>query len=296
LIVDYVARELGAEYSGRAEVVEFADYGVPQCRRRLITVFSRDLRMREWFNATGTFLPPRTHAEVPASDEKPWVTVRDVIGGLPKLDARDKASATSNLRYHRVPLLDKMKYWWVSNTPRERSAFDNQCVECGFQGNPSHVARRNERGINQASCDTPLECIRCGAMLPRPSTVTGSTRRIMRGFTSAYKRMAYDRPSSALTRNLSYACSDNKLHPEQNRVLSLYEAFRLHTIDQFNYEWKQVSGRPVSDKTIREIIGESIPPAGFKVILDHLVSVYRGKRSLTPWIHAGPLFAAALSG
>jgi len=35
LILDFVARELGPDYVGRAEVVEFADYGVPQCRQRL---------------------------------------------------------------------------------------------------------------------------------------------------------------------------------------------------------------------------------------------------------------------
>jgi DNA (cytosine-5)-methyltransferase 1 len=96
----------------------------------------------------------------------------------------------------------------------------------------------------------------------------------MKGFTSAYKRMTYDKPASALTRNLSYACSDNKLHPEQNRVLSLYEAFRLHTLDRYDYQWRRRDGRPVKDKTIREIIGESIPPGGFQVLVDYLRAIY----------------------
>ena len=163
-----------------------------------------------------------------------------------------------------------MKYWWVENTPSERSAFDNQCTKCDYRGNRKHTSRRDQSGINRAARDTPLFCEKCGAMLPRPSVERGGERVLMRGYTSAYKRMSYDKPASALTRNLSYACSDNKLHPTQNRVLSLYEAFRLHTLDQYDYAWARPDGRPVSDKTIREIVGESIPPAGLQSIVDHL--------------------------
>jgi DNA (cytosine-5)-methyltransferase 1 len=94
--------------------------------------------------------------------------------------------------------------------------------------------------------------------------------RLMSGFTSAYKRMSWDKPASALTRNLSYACSDHKLHPEQHRVLSLYEAFRLHTVTDFDYVWARPDGKKVSDKTIREIIGESIPPRGLRIIYEFL--------------------------
>ena len=106
-------------------------------------------------------------------------------------------------------------------------------------------------------------------------------------------RPAVAKPASALTRNLSYACSDNKLHPEQNRVLSLAEAFRLHTVDQFEYQWRAApDGRKVSDKVIRELIGESIPPAGFRVILSHLRDIYSGSARST-WIEReAPLFAS----
>lgn len=273
-ILNYLQRELGSDYCGRAEVVEFADYGVPQCRQRLITVFTRAESLKKWFNLHGTFLPIRTHSERGTGKKRRWVTLREVIGTFPPLDAKDERSATSPLPYHRVPVLDAMKYWWVQHTLPERSAFDNQCVSCRFQDNPSHGAKRDGTGINRASSETPLYCLKCGELLPRPSVLHQGKRRLMHGFTSAYKRMPYDKPASALTRNLSYACSDNKLHPVQNRVLSLYEAFRIHTIDQFEYQWQRSDGRKISDKLIREIIGESIPPAGLKVIVDHLVNAY----------------------
>ena len=113
----------------------------------------------------------------------------------------------------------------------------------------------------------------------------------MRGYTSAYKRMSFDKPASALTRNLSYACSDNKLHPEQNRVLSLKEAFRVHSLEHYSYEWRRADEKPVSDKTIREVLGESIPPQGLQAIVDHLVRIYNGEtRDIEMF---GPLFSTA---
>jgi DNA (cytosine-5)-methyltransferase 1 len=102
--------------------------------------------------------------------------------------------------------------------------------------------------------------------------------------------MSYDKPASALTRNLSYACSDNKLHPTQHRVLSLYEAFRIHTIDHYEYKWIRADRRKVSDKIVREVIGESIPPLGLQRITDHLAQIYLGTLTVMRYSGAGPLF------
>jgi DNA (cytosine-5)-methyltransferase 1 len=289
-IVDFVNQQLGPDYVGRDEVVEFADYGAPQCRQRLVTIFARKQNLVDWFGDYGTFIPPRTHSPNGMDNTAKWITVRDVLEGLPHLDAKNTESAKSNIPYHRVPLLDPMKYWWVENTPEERSAFDNQCVRCGHEGNQTHLARHDKNGINRTSRETPLYCQECGEMLPRPSVERGGKRELMRGFTSAYKRMSYDKPASALTRNLSYACSDNKLHPGQNRVLSLHEAFIIHTLDRYDYKWQRADGKRVSDKTIREIIGESIPPGGIQAIIDHIISIYCNQTSRAAM--AGPLFAS----
>lgn len=274
LILDYIKLKLGYDYVGGGEVVEFADYGVPQKRQRLITVFSRDSHLKEFFKITKTFLPARTHANIEKSNGiARWVSLRDTIQNLPKLDAKSKESATSNIEFHRVPLLDYEKYFWVSNTPAEKSAFDNQCVNCGSKDNQTHGCSINEEGINRANSDTPIYCSTCGSLLPRPWVQENGGYRLMKGFTSAYKRMNWDLPANALTTNLSYACSDSKLHPEQNRVLSLYEAFIIHTISDFEYRWQRIDGKKVSDKTIREIIGESIPPRGLKIIIGHLCNL-----------------------
>lgn len=270
-IVEYIKTELETEYKGKAEIVEFADYGVPQKRQRLITIFSRDIFLKDFFKITNTFLPAKTHGNVEKNNGiAKWVTVRDVISNLPKLDASDKKLATSKIEFHRVPTLDKDKYFWVSNTKPEKGAFDNQCISCGNDDNQKHGSSLNEMGINRANDTTPIYCSKCGSLLPRPWVIENGEYRLMKGFTSAYKRMKWDAPANALTTNLSYACSDSKLHPEQNRVLSLYEAFIIHTISDFTYHWKRTDGIKVSDKTIREIIGESIPPRGLKIIISHI--------------------------
>lgn len=292
-ILEFVKKKLGPDYRGRAEIVEFANFGVPQCRQRLISIFTRNPQLAGWFDQCGTFIPPKTHSSNGLPGTKRWITVRDAIESLPPLDAGEEETATSPIPYHKVPLLDPMKYWWVKNTPPEKSAFGNQCVRCGFNRNRNHSARRDKNGINKASCTTPLYCQECGEMLPRPSVDRNGKRELMRGYTSAYKRMSYDKPASALTRNLSYACSDNKLHPRQNRVLSLHEAFIIHTVARYSYRWHRADGKKVSDKTVREVIGESVPPAGLQAIVDHLVQIYLGRKS--PQTMLGPLFASSLS-
>lgn len=279
-IIDLIKRSLGEQFLSSIRVVEFANYGVPQCRQRLISIFTKNDNLKSHLTKFGSLFPQETHSRNGFLGKK-WITVRDVISKLPPLDAGcvELAEDTS-IPYHRVPLLDASKYFWVSNTPKEAGAFDNQCVNkvCGFTGNPAHSASKDSEGINKASLETPIFCLKCGELLPRPWVKEGNEYRLMKGYTSAYKRMSWDAPASTLTRNLSYACSDNKLHPSQNRVLSLYEAMLLHTVTDYNFEWKRADKKRVSDKLVRELIGESIPPAGLEKIFAFLADLIKGEK------------------
>jgi len=250
LILDIIEDTLGDEYVGSAHCIEVADYGVPQRRQRLITAYTRDPIAIDRFRAGIPLIPPATHSKMPCRGQQVWVSIAEAIADFPHLDAVTKQKAEhSELPFHRVPVLEPKKYKWVQHTPPAKSAFDNQCVnpDCGWDGNPKHGASHNADGINQAHKTTPLYCERCGSLLPRPYTMEADgTLRIMSGFTSAYKRMSGDLPAPTLTRNVSYACSDQKLHPTQNRVLSLAEAMRLQTISDYEYKWGPVelsSGR-----------------------------------------------------
>jgi DNA (cytosine-5)-methyltransferase 1 len=273
-LLETISELLSPTYSGRWETIEFADYGVPQRRQRLITVFSRVPSLRNHATAGRSLLPPRTHSKSGGLFSKPWVSVDEALKGIPPLDASRKELATSKtIPFHRVPLLDEEKYFWVRHTPPGKGAFDNQCVnpDCVETSNLTHGAQHDASGINRANKDTPIRCSSCGSLLPRPWVTEGQEKRLMSGFTSAYKRMRGDLPASALTRNLSYACSDQKLHPREHRVLSLHEAFILHTVSEYEFNWTRLDGKQLSDKTIREVIGESIPPKGLEIIFRHLL-------------------------
>lgn len=285
-ILDIIEARLGADYAGRPYDLEFADYGVPQRRRRLITVYTRTEIGKQFLESGGELVPDPTHSSTPGHKLQPWVPVSEVLTRFPPLDARDKASARhDSVPFHRVPLLDERKYEWVRNTPPGRGAFDNQCTDCGFTGNPTHRAVRNN-GINQPDKTTPIRCLECNSVLPRPSVIGPDGQpRIMSGFTSAYKRMAGNLPAPALTRNLSFACSDQKLHPTQNRVLSLAEAFAVHTMDQYSYDWTTQNGKVASDGLIRLVIGESIPPKAMELIGQHLLGIERADVIATARAH-----------
>jgi DNA (cytosine-5)-methyltransferase 1 len=278
-VLEYIKKRLGDEYVGKSEVVQFADYGVPQRRTRLITIYSKDAKLKEHFSQTNSFLTEKTHSKSGEKGTKKWVTVRDKTSNLPKLDSKNKSLAVSKIPFHRVSVLDDRKYFWIENTPPEKGAFDNQCInpKCLYQFNPTHNSTKGETGINSANKETPLYCVECNSLLPRPATIDKKTNepRIMSGYTSAYKRMAWDLPSATLTTNLSYPSSDQKLHPEQNRVLSLYEAFLLHTLDEFDYYWEISDGIQANDSLIRDVIGESIPPKAIYLIVKHLTECLR---------------------
>ena len=275
-IVDYIFKELGDEYVGKATVVNVADYGVPQKRQRLITVLSRTKKGKNYFKEHNTFIPEPTHSQNGNKGKKKWLTLYDAIGNVPAIDATKGHNIDKSVSViHKVPLLDEKKYFWVSNTPEGESAFNNQCInpKCLYKGNKLHGATVNEDGINKSNSETPLYCEKCGELLPRPYVEDkDGTKRLMKGYVSAYKRMSWDEPASTLTTNFQYVSSDNKIHPTQNRVLSMYEATIIQGISNYNYSF-EINGKLVSDSLIRDTIGESVPPKIIDVVAHNILEI-----------------------
>lgn len=275
-IIDYIFKELGDEYVGKPMVVDVANYGVPQHRNRLITILTRNSKGKEHFNSCGHLLPEVTHSEHGDIFSAKWLTLRDAIGNLPRLRAVKGENIDPNNKLHKVPVLDEVKLNWVTHTPEGQTAMNNQCInpQCMYQGNTLHGSKHNSEGVNRANTSTPLYCEKCGALLPRPYTVDKKTgeKRIMKAFVSAYKRMSWDIPASTLTQNFQYACSDNKLHPSQDRVLSLYEGLIIQTISKYPYSF-EINGKLVTDGLIRDTIGESVPPQLIDLIIKNIKEI-----------------------
>lgn len=275
-IIDYINRELGNDYVGKPQVVDVANYGVPQHRSRLITILTRTPQGKKCFKETGTLLPEPTHSEQKTMFTEKWITLREAISDLPFISSKKGENIDEHNPLHKVPVLDDVKLSWVHNTPEGQTAMNNQCInpDCMYQGNTLHGTKHNSEGVNRANTDTPLYCEKCGSLLPRPYTVDKKTgvKRIMKAFTSAYKRMSWDVPASTLTQNFQYACSDNKLHPSQDRVLSLYEGLIIQSIARYPYSFV-IDGRLVADGLIRDTIGESVPPLLTDKIAQHIIEI-----------------------
>lgn len=275
-IIDYIKEELGSSYAGCPEVVDAADYGVPQHRKRLITIMTRTAAGKRAYSQHHSLLPQPTNSKEPGLFTQPYKTLREAIGNLPRLEATESANFCDEIPLHRVPVLDNIKLTWIRNTPEGQTALNNQCInpECMYQENPSHGSKKDKNGVNRAKEDTPLYCVKCGSLLPRPYVIDKNSgeKRLMKAFTSAYKRMNWDEPASTLTQNFQYACSDNKIHPSQNRVLSLWEGMVLQTIADYDFSF-EIDGRYVNDSIIRDTIGESIPPHLTELMCRHILNL-----------------------
>ena len=278
-IIDYIKEELGEEYVGGPEIVNCADYGIPQTRIRLITIFTRSKKGIEYFKNYGSFMPVKTHSEKGSKSTKKWVTLRDAIGNLPTLSADEGNNEDPNIPLHIVPIMKKDKFWWVKNTPYNESAYNNQCVECGYNDNPRHGMTFID-GRHISKKDTPIYCLKCGALLPRPTMLDADTgeRRRIKGFDSAYRRMIWDAPAGTITRNVQEVASDKKIHPTQNRTLSIYEAAILQTISDYDYKFS-IDGKAISLNACCQVIGESVPPRLIELICKKIISIEKsGKK------------------
>lgn len=277
-IIEYIRTTLGEDYVGKAEVVNCADYGIPQTRKRLITIFTRDEEGKQLFHKNGSLLPLKTHSENGNLIYQPWVTVRDAIGNMPPL--RAEPGKNENLafnQFHVVPIIEEEKLFWIKNTPEGNTAFNNQCCNpaCLYQENPIHGSNYDS-GIHQSNKETPIYCRKCGALLPRPTVIDKKTgaRRLIRGFDTAYRRMEWDKPAATITQKMHAVASDKKIHPSQDRALSLYEAMVLQTIAEYPYTF-EIEGRPVTRNLICQVIGESVPPRLIEIICNNILEQYK---------------------
>ena len=275
-IIEYIQQQLGDEYVGKAEVVNCSDYGIPQMRKRLITIFTRNPKGKKYFEKHQSFLPPITHTEDGRDGTKVWPTIRDAIEGLPPLDGTKGKNEDKDFNpWHFCHVMSPEKHWWMENTPEGQTAYNNQCVnpKCRFQGNRLHGSNMDD-GTHTSNKDTPIYCEKCGELLPRPTVVDKKTgeRRLISGYDTAYSRMEWDKPGPTLTQNFIYESSDKRVHPSQTRVLSMYEAMILQTIADYEYKFS-IKGKNITKNMCAEIIGESVPPRIIEMICNKIKEI-----------------------
>lgn len=216
-------------YVGDITRINFADYKIPQTRRRVVGLYSHG-------NIKLTI--PEKHSRK--------INLKEAIGHLPKLDALKQSGNTNSALHptHSVRPIRPLLYEWIANTKQNSSAFtNNQCPSCSY--------------INK---DTDLYCSECELILKKPHIYKDGQARLIRGYTSSYRRMNWIKPANTITTRSAFASSSYNLHPEQNRVLSIYECALLQGIDPSELNWEEKPGTLYPSVFLREIIGEAIPP------------------------------------
>lgn len=238
------------DYTIFPSVVNVADYGVPQVRRRALIVAVRndEACLERLTGQNRKPIPQPTHTEQPADGSQAWVSISEWLQEMDydSLDAKSKDAARGADPLHFVPAYGPDRYMQVSEIPKcsGRSAYDNHvCPSCGLQ----EVAE----GL--------IRCPDCGeVMRNRPYVNRDDGPALIKGFKSSYRRMSPERPSYTITTNSSHVGSDFKIHPWENRVLSILECADLQTVPRF-YDWSRaMEARRLY--LVRNLIGEAFPP------------------------------------
>ena len=238
------------DYHWFGGVINVADYGVPQVRRRALMVAVRkdESCLKHLLYQGLSPWPKPTHAENPTNGLSNWLGVKEWLQSLghQPLDSRSKETARGDHPLHYVPTYGEERYLQISDIPPDtgRSAYDNdRCPSCGHAG--------VETGL--------IECPECGSVMRnRPYVIRDGNPRLVKGFKSSYRRMRSDRPSYTITTNTSHVGSDFKIHPWENRVLSPLECADIQTVPRsFDWSYAIESGRKY---LVRKLVGEAFPP------------------------------------
>lgn len=240
LIPEYIHIMLDKYYNfADQNIVSAKDYDVPQMRKRNLFLLSRKDMPYVW--------------QMPKP--KKIITLRDAIFNLPSVDPllkegydetiklfpdfeKKKAEALNVSKFHRPPQHSKKHVITMLHTPSGQTAFDNEFY---------YPKKDNGERVN--------------------------------GHYNTYRRLDWDKPSRTITQNSGVISSLCCVHPgkefkSQNgqrlysdpRCLTIYELLIVSSLPQ-NWdipEW-------ASDKLIREVIGEGIPPMLVKNIIQNLI-------------------------
>tara|TARA_B100000767_G_C19729223_1_gene520849 strand:+ start:375 stop:1640 length:1266 start_codon:yes stop_codon:yes gene_type:complete len=244
-------------------VVDFADFGVPHHRKRLITV-------GKWMGSN--FETTLDIQETPP----PWIRKKFTNHASIKHTITDLCKTNVNDPLHREPRINEKHRKWIKAIPKYsgKSAHLNRCISC------KHL---DEFGI--------VICTKCEEVLPRPNVIENQIPRAIKGYLTSYRRMDPNKPANTLTMNSGVVSSDVTLHYSMDRVLTLKEILRLSTVintknrfqdTKFPWHGKYDFSSSMTDSDyklqkniIRQIIGECIPPLAMEKLVNAMINDWK---------------------
>lgn len=241
-LVDIIRSELKAQYNIIIDIINTADYGVPQSRERMIILMTRKDMKEIW--------------TIPAKEDR-IMTMEDAIGSIPSIDPfvkdlsenefnrlfpqykerKEKALSISKWNIPPVHIYRQVKS--MQYTPTGKSAFDNI---------PAH----------------------------RPIKEDGT---FVKGYHNTYSRQRWDSPAFTVTMDNRKISSQGNVHPgrligvDKNgekiysdaRTLTLYELMLIMSLPE---NWPLPDN--ANEAFVRRIIGEGIPPLFVKKLFRNI--------------------------
>ena len=277
LVIQMLEKDLG--YKVEVDVVNCADYGVPQLRERAIFIAS---------SIGSASLPPKTHADpknkkLMDSGRKPWVTVAEAISDLPSPtlgkdrlgggclslygdDPSDYARSmrTSNsFPYNHLTRSYKAQVLNIIKEMHPGQTWDAESARIRAQYEWAISKRAKAQNISRELAQVQLEAL-------------GEINPVFYKdyYWSAYTRLAWDAPALTITANANFLGSGRFSHPTELRGITMREAARLQSFDD---DFRFVTSMTDDTDTARigvgmDMVGEAVPPNLSQAIAMHLAS------------------------
>lgn len=228
---------LNGIYSIQPKIVNAADFGVPQERRRIIFVGNRDGAKFEF--PAGEYAPKIMAKE---ENKKPYFTVNEAIGDLPKLGTRDGKNEMCYRKQARTLYQELMR----RNCEK---VFDHVITKSGEDVIERY--RHIQQGENWSAL--PDEMILKWRKTPIDQVKKSS-------HSNLYLRLDENKPSPTIG-NFRKSMF---IHPTEDRGLSLREAARLQSFP----DWYRFKG---GISSAQQQIGNATPPLLAKAIASQIL-------------------------
>jgi DNA (cytosine-5)-methyltransferase 1 len=236
-------QELGFYVEHR--ILKAEEYGVPQERRRIFFIGSRDSTKISWPKAT------HGHNDLLVKGLKPFVTVSDAIGDLPSLEI---CEGTDESEYTKHPHSEYQKL-----------------LRKGAKKLYNHVAPfLAEINLNR------LQCIKQGGSwrdIPHRLLPAGMQKAKRSDHTKRYGRLHPDGLSSTILTKCDLHWGAY-IHPIQQRTLTVREAARFQSFsDKIRFTGSRA-------EQFRQV-GNAVPPLLAKAVAKSVVSMLRQTKDLS---------------
>ncbi|MSS85759.1 MAG: DNA cytosine methyltransferase [Nitrosopumilus sp.] len=228
-----------------SNVLNAVDYGVPQFRRRVFFIATKNKGLISWPNQTH-FPKSNLDRKSLVADARNYVTVGDAIGDLPVLELPEKNIKVENSirKYKKLP-------------------------ECEFQKWTRNGQETLDNNITRWHRKKDVEVFKNMKPGEKWSDLSDSDRKKIgysdKSFQDKWKRLSNDDPSWTV---VSHLAKDGYMyiHPTQNRTISVREAARLQSFpDSFVF----YGSRSAQFKQI----GNAVPPLLAMAIAKHLKKI-----------------------